>query len=532
MNDFERKLRDTPLRPPPAALRGEILAALPANQPAASTQSDRLPAPPRLMKTKTIFAIGFALASLTTLLAVGVVGVNIRGRSAWDVYAEEAKQRGVKMSLSELLPPPVPDAENFAAVPLFANLFSDDEAVRTAAQNALAIPKPDVSQYVGKTREPRLTDLAAWQAAFVKSGDLPAARADPATDVLEGIVHHCGPALAELAEAERRPHAVFPVKWEQGFAALLPHLSLMQSAASIHRIRAAAHLARKENAAAFEEFQGMLRLVRALESEPTLIAGLVRISALKMASGVAWEGLVQDRWTSAELATIQRDLTPFNVLADFRFSLASERAGMNDTLNRMRGGEVPFPTTSELSLTGNNSASQIGLRAISVFAGVLNYNQIAINRYHDESLSRIDAEGARFRESGSADAMLQDIESSWPKSVFYSLFRVTVPLVRDVEKNFLFAHTTLQLTRLACALERCRMAEGAYPETLDALVPKYIEALPHDVIDGQPLRYRRTDDGRFLLYSVGMNAKDDGGASGGKTSASEQLDWAWRWPEP
>ena len=35
MNDFERKLRDTPMRTPPRGWRAEILAALPANQPAA-----------------------------------------------------------------------------------------------------------------------------------------------------------------------------------------------------------------------------------------------------------------------------------------------------------------------------------------------------------------------------------------------------------------------------------------------------------------------------------------------------------------
>ena len=38
-----------------------------------------------------------------------------------------------------------------------------------------------------------------------------------------------------------------------------------------------------------------------------------------------------------------------------------------------------------------------------------------------------------------------------------------------------------------------------------------IEKLPHDIINGQPLHYRRTDDGQFVLYSVGWDEKDDGG---------------------
>jgi hypothetical protein len=34
--------------------------------------------------------------------------------------------------------------------------------------------------------------------------------------------------------------------------------------------------------------------------------------------------------------------------------------------------------------------------------------------------------------------------------------------------------------------------------------------LPKDAITGESYRYRRTDDGQFVLYSVGWNEKDDG----------------------
>src|SRR5207244_1522667 len=32
-----------------------------------------------------------------------------------------------------------------------------------------------------------------------------------------------------------------------------------------------------------------------------------------------------------------------------------------------------------------------------------------------------------------------------------------------------------------------------------------------DFMDGQPLRYRLTDDGHFVLYSIGLDCTDDGG---------------------
>ena len=42
-----------------------------------------------------------------------------------------------------------------------------------------------------------------------------------------------------------------------------------------------------------------------------------------------------------------------------------------------------------------------------------------------------------------------------------------------------------------CALERYHLAHGEYPEALDALVPQFIEKLPHDIIGSPPVQLRR-----------------------------------------
>ena len=74
------------------------------------------------------------------------------------------------------------------------------------------------------------------------------------------------------------------------------------------------------------------------------------------------------------------------------------------------------------------------------------------------------------------------------------------------------------------------MAHGQYPESLDMLITQYIEKLPHDVIGGGPMIYRRVSEGEFLLYSVGWNGKDDGGVAAFKTDGTvdmENGDWVW-----
>ena len=89
---------------------------------------------------------------------------------------------------------------------------------------------------------------------------------------------------------------------------------------------------------------------------------------------------------------------------------------------------------------------------------------------------------------------------------------------------------------LACALERYHLVKGHYPEELNALVPRFVDVLPHDIINGQPLKYRHTNNGRFILYSVGWNEKDDGGVVASKTYQDKsqdvlQGDWVWQYPE-
>jgi hypothetical protein len=103
-------------------------------------------------------------------------------------------------------------------------------------------------------------------------------------------------------------------------------------------------------------------------------------------------------------------------------------------------------------------------------------------------------------------------------------------------KHFAYAQATVDLARTAIALERYRLAHGEYPGTLDALAPQFMEKVPHDVIGGGPLHYRRTDDGQFVLYSVGWNERDDGGVvvfNKGSTQVvnRDEGDWVWRYPQ-
>jgi hypothetical protein len=81
------------------------------------------------------------------------------------------------------------------------------------------------------------------------------------------------------------------------------------------------------------------------------------------------------------------------------------------------------------------------------------------------------------------------------------------------------AHYEAAITILA--LERWNLDKNEYPESLNELIDGgYLTNLPMDPYNDKPLVYKRTDVG-FILYSVGYNFVDDGGAG------SNMKYWIW-----
>ncbi|MGL4551490.1 MAG: hypothetical protein ACRC33_09910, partial [Gemmataceae bacterium] len=77
------------------------------------------------------------------------------------------------------------------------------------------------------------------------------------------------------------------------------------------------------------------------------------------------------------------------------------------------------------------------------------------------------------------------------------------------------------------AVERYRLKHGRWPATLDDCVPAFLDAVPTDPIDGKPVRYAKWADG-VVVYSVGLNRKDDGGDVGGLGGHSPISDFGYR----
>ena len=91
------------------------------------------------------------------------------------------------------------------------------------------------------------------------------------------------------------------------------------------------------------------------------------------------------------------------------------------------------------------------------------------------------------------------------------------------------AQTAVDHALLACALERYRLANGRFPDKLDALTPQFLSQAPADPLGDESYKYRRTDDGQFIVYSVGWNQTDDGGVPGKGLYDEKEGDWVWQY---
>jgi uncharacterized membrane protein len=92
----------------------------------------------------------------------------------------------------------------------------------------------------------------------------------------------------------------------------------------------------------------------------------------------------------------------------------------------------------------------------------------------------------------------------WPVSLL-------MPALGAVSKVSYRNKTQVEAVITTIAIIRFKQSTGDYPENLKELVTTgYLKKIPLDPFSDKPLVYKKTDD-NFILYSVGLNFKDDGG---------------------
>ncbi len=509
-----------------------------------------------LFSWRSVRAALFVVLILATLIALFYVVENWRGRFAWKKYRAAAERQGAQFDYQVFIPPPAPDEQNFAMTPLLTPMFdyvSGSHPIiwrdtngwqRVASVSAYGGRGYDGLATIGDWTRGERTDLEAWQRFYrnepsetnttrgrisrktaspkIRPEDVfptTPQRQSPAADVLLALTKF-NAEMSELELAAQRPHSRFPIHYNEDYFTLLPHLAKLHAFAIMFQLRASAQLAQTNGEMAFADLQTLFRFADAPKDEPCIISQAVRHRLILRGVQILWEGMSVHRWTEAQLAEVQRRLTALDLLSEMARSLHAERGlhilGLEHGLqNRKKYRELWVN-----ALPGIQQPPFFDFYLRFAPAGWFYQNEIIFNRRLDEIL-----DGIGKSKSGGIFAPI-----SLPSRVQRKFYELPFDFPGDVLSNAVSQlprmHTQLKLAQVACALERFHIAHRAYPQTLTELIPQFIAKLPHDFMDGQPLRFRRIEDYQFVLYSVGLDRKDDGGATPAKDNAPDG-DWVW-----
>ena len=505
------------------------------------------------------------LGCLVTLVALFYAIENWRGRRAWQDYRRAGEAKGERFDLASFVPPPIPNDHNFFETPLWTDLhfirtngatvWSDTNWARrvifTAFGPARNVAPRNNAPSPGNWIKAERVDLKAWQAFYrgcnnvfaAKDGRLtnyfPVAQASqtPAVDVLLALSRF-NQNRQLLIAASARPQARFWIEYDDTFSALGPHWSRMPASSQYLALHATAALQAGDRQMALEDVKLGFRLIESIRREPIVASHPVRLDMLRIGLQPVWEGLADRQWTEADLRVMASELGKLDFLADYHFAVRGERAldlrGM-DYIRKQASlrGIADTPWTGPTIWPGE----WYDFFGVALFrltpSGWFDQYILSFCRLLEKYLSPlvVDVEQRVVPPAG-----VREAESVLEHQRWWSLDFTSGGLLADLTSlagECGSAQSSVDLARVACALERYRRANGQFPETLEALAPKFLEKLPHDVINGQPLKYRRTDDGQFILYSIGWNETDDGGNVSLTKRGNPRLgqgDWVWRYP--
>lgn len=453
------------------------------------------------------------LVVLPMVPVVWVAMMRSEGQSAVENYRKSLIAQGEKLEIAELVPPPVPPEQNGAdivnqAAALLnpASMFETNipPAVRSIAPGkAIAcFAQPDVRGYNFSNTWPNLQAAAAYNR--------------PATTLLRQAMNF--PAL---------DFQVDYVKWDD------PDLSRRQvdaGCAVCLSTEAICDLHGGDAAAAATNICAILALVNGETDERTLFCQVSRIRMAFFAIGANWEWLQSTNGTDDELMMLQKAWQRLDFVSAMENTLLMDRATTELTLRQMRESnayfEEQFGRGEGWDFSGDLNDDWENLRdnaeaayAKSMWHASWTYSdELQMLQNNQTILEALRAAGTNgyfnpaYSNVVARLTALQNNQGSSDMDGVHWLFSYqSENQGKDILDETIATETARRQVIAAIALKRYQLKHGSYPPDLASLVPEFIATVPLDPIDGKPLRYRPNGDGTYLLYSIGLNGKDDGG---------------------
>lgn len=459
---------------------------------------------PPTRKRRWLRILIWAPAILIALVVLFFAIENWRGRRAWKGYLTELKARGDSPLPEAVIPPPVPDEDNFAATPLLARLFEEEspEALFPLEENLTG------------------HDPGNWRMG--ESTSLTPAEAEAVLVALDQF----DTKLAELRNAATRPNSRFPISYEKGVKMQFPHLTSLLNASRLCNLRAVAELKTNRSADACDDIVLALRMARATDLEPLFISALIEIASVEVTLNPIWQGVTSRAWDDGQLSRIDHSLSGIDLVDHWRRELRGER-NLMAFADATRSDLAQLAQFAKLLASGRPALDFVGFWP----SGWYEQNKVAGGKFYDRMLKTVDKE--RFLperiESETSDRSTEE-------GIYSAFISQSIPVVATLAQKHANTQSSINLARTAIALERNRLKHGSFPPSLTDLDPEALPSggLPVDAVSDKPFRYAPQGN-TFILYSVGWNGRDNGGTYVWKDGGPGKIvirEGDWPWPEP
>ena len=333
-------------------------------------------------------------------------------------------------------------------------------------------------------------------------------------DRATAIADRVQPELASLREALRNPTA--RSAWETEAATHGPihnYLGLRVAAKGLHDFLQV-ELRRGAIDRALTNLLSMARICQYHRETASLVGQMTRVAVTGLTVDAVWQALQAPGWSDARLETIQRELADIDLLNPLARTFEIERIAYLQALAGYREGGVTHL---------QDLAKQLGLGTMQsgVWKQRLHHTHWRLFRYRDAELRVIrefqqQIDRARFLGEGHAlnafpagpnpsqPTRLNAWFDQWaePSANFpiLSSYSGSANFVR-AQETAARVETERRLALVALALERFRLATGGLPATLEPLVPNYLESVPMDPFEGNPIHYQALPNARFALWA-------------------------------
>jgi len=296
--------------------------------------------------------------------------------------------------------------------------------------------------------------------------------------------------------AEKGGAARYPVDFSEGLVVMdISHMEGMREANRVLSLQAHVRAHREDARGAAESIHTLFMLAHSLRNEPATIPQLFRMLHFGRACELIRDLLPYVEFSDADLASFRANIQDVDLDSAIERTMIGERALVGSMFRDPESfDDFDVPVISHLGFLGARDDELL----------------LYLKHMNDYVAASRQPWPRRLDDAEALDKEIEALMDSAINRFRYALTREIAGYGANFTKAFARNEATLRSTDAAVAVEQFRRKNGRLPEKLDELVPEFLEKVPLDPFDGQPLRYVVQED-EYKIYSVGENRVDDGG---------------------